>query len=201
MGVTLEIYRSRIGSHHNFTQSRMLKCQLLKGKFWNQMLMMFYSTVFYLPYLKNLVTKNEQNSEVCMWYTQMVCYHVYAPLLLRLSNDVEENPGPGSINEIVDPTYTVYAEFNQGNELVFTSNAGKQCVAMSLCSIVCNEIKSVNIWDTSIMNQILVYGNNLYSIISQSVSKDFLLLTDVPELVEVDNDTFCLEYSESFSGA
>ena len=131
----------------------------------------------------------------------MVCYHVYARLLLRLSNDVEENPGPGSINEIVDPTYTVHAEFNQGNELVFTSNAGKQCVAMLLFSTVYNEIKSVNIWDTSIMNQILVYGNILYSIISQSVSKDFLLLTDVPELVEVDNDTFCLEYSESFSGA
>jgi hypothetical protein len=84
---------------------------------------------------------------------------------------------------------------------MFRSNAGKQCVAMSLCSIVYNEIKSVNIWDTSIMNQILVYGNNLYGVISQSINKDFLLLTDVPELVDIDNDTFCLEYSESFSGA
>jgi hypothetical protein len=131
----------------------------------------------------------------------MLCYHVHVPLLLRLSNDVEENPGPRNINEIVDRTYTVHADFHQGDQLMFRSNAGKQCVAMSLCSIVYNEIKSVNIWDTSVMNQILVYGNNLYGVISQSINKDFLLLTDVPELVDIDNDTLCLEYSESFTGA
>ncbi len=130
----------------------------------------------------------------------MVCYHVYVPLLLRLSNDVEENPGPVNINEIVDRTHTVHADFGQGNELLFGSNAGKQCVAMSLCSLVYNEIKSVNIWHTSIMNQILYYGNNLYSV-SQSLNQDFLLLTEVPELVDIENNTFHLQYGESFSGA
>ncbi len=133
--------------------------------------------------------------------TQMVCYHVYVPLLLRLSNDVGENPGPVNINEIVDRTHTVHADFHQGNELMFGSNAGKQCVAMPLCSIAYNEIKSVNIWDPSIMNQILYYGNNLYSVVSQSLNQDFLLLTEVPELVDIENDTFHLQYSESFSGA
>ena len=136
-----------------------------------------------------------------MWYAQMVCYHVYVPLLLRLSNDAEENPGPINIREIVDCTHTVHADFHQGNELMFGSNAGKQCVAMSLCSIVHNEIKSVNIWDTSIMNQILCYGNNLYTVVSRSLNQDFLLLNDRPELVDIENDTFHLQYSESFSGA
>ncbi len=75
---------------------------------------------------------------VCMWYAQMVCYHVYVPLLLILSNDVEENPGTININEIVDRTHAVHADFHQGNELMFGSNARKQCVAMSLCSIVYN---------------------------------------------------------------
>jgi hypothetical protein len=51
-----------------------------------------------------------------------------------------------TINEIVDRTYTVHADFQQGDQLMFRSNAGKQCVAMSLCSIVYSEIKSVNIW-------------------------------------------------------
>ena len=125
----------------------------------------------------------------------------FLPLLLRLSNDVEENPGPMNINELVDPSHTVHADFNQGSELMFGSNAGKQCVAMSLCSIVYNENKSVNIWDTSIMNQILCYGNNLYSVVSQCVQKDFLLLTEIPELVDIGSDTYHLEYSESFSGA
>jgi hypothetical protein len=106
MGVEIEIYRSRIGSHHNYTQARMLMSRL-KGKFefWNQVLMMFCLRVFYLPCLKNLVTKTEKYNEVSMWYAQMVCYHVHVPLLLRLSNDVEENPGPRNNNEIVDRTY------------------------------------------------------------------------------------------------
>ena len=63
-----------------------------RSQFWNQMLIMFYLSVFYQPCLKNL-TKTEKNHEVCMWYAQMVYYHVFVPLL-RLSNDVEENPGP-----------------------------------------------------------------------------------------------------------
>ena len=86
--------------------------------------------------LKAYSLKLKKNGEVCMWYVQMVCYHVYLPLLLRLSNDVEENPGPRNVNEIVDHTHTVHADFHQGHPLIFGSNAGKQCVAMSLCSIV-----------------------------------------------------------------
>ena len=44
----------------------------------------------------------------------MMCYNVYMPLLLRLSNDVEENRGP-SIFEIANPNNTVCADFSQGN--------------------------------------------------------------------------------------
>ena len=132
----------------------------------------------------------------------MMYYHaVYVPLLLRLSNDVEENPGPRTINDIVDCTYTVLADFNQGNELMFGMNAGKQCVAMSLCAIVYKEIKSVNIWDRLILNSILICGNSLYGIISQSINKSYLLLTDAPEFVDIDNHVFNLQYSDSFSGA
>jgi hypothetical protein len=73
---------------------------------------------------------------------------------------------------------------------------------MSIYAIVYNEIKSVNIWDTPLMNMLLVNANNLYAIISQHIQKDFLLLTDVPEILPINNDTFNLEYcSDSFSGA
>ncbi len=51
------------------------------------------------------------------------------------------------------------------------------------------------------MNQILYYGNNLYSVVSQSLNQDFLLLNKVHELVDIENDTYHLQYSESFSGA
>ena len=201
MGVSIEVYRSRIGSHHNFIHCRnRLHC--LKGKLWNKILLMFYLNTFYFPYLKSQLKKEKGNREICQWYVQMVCYHaVYVPLLLRLSNDVEENPGPRTINDIVDPTYTVHANFNQGSELLFGINAGKQCVAMSLYAIVYKEIKSVNIWDGLMLNSILICGNNLYGIISQSINKSYLLLTDVPEFVDIDNHAFNLQYSNSFPGA
>ena len=68
----------------------------------------------------------------------MVCYHVFVRLLLRLSSDIEENPGPVNIAEIVDPRYAVRADFNQGNQYLFGLNAGKQCVAMSIYAILYN---------------------------------------------------------------
>ena len=84
---------------------------------------------------------------------------------------MEENPGP-TINDIVDCSCTTHASFNQGNDL-FGSNAGKQCVAISLSAIVYKEIKSVNIWNQTTLNTIMVCGDNLYGIISQSINKDY----------------------------
>ena len=72
---------------------------------------------------------------------------------------MEENPGP-TINDIVDCSYTIHASFKQGNNL-FGSNAGKQCVAMSLSAIVYKEIKSVNIWNQTTLNTFMVCGDNL----------------------------------------
>ena len=169
MGVSIEVCRSRIGSHHNFIYCHN-KLHCLKGKLWNQILLIFYLNTFYFPYLKSQLKKEKGNREICQChrYVQMVCYRaVYVPLLLRLSNDVEENPGPRTINNIVDPTYTVHADFNQGSELMFGMNADKQCVARSLYAIVYKEIKSVNILDGLMLNSILICGNSLYGIISQ----------------------------------
>ena len=57
--------------------------------------------------LKSQLKKAKSNRELCQWYVQVIYYHAFCvPLLLRLSNDVEENPGPRTINDIVDPTYT-----------------------------------------------------------------------------------------------
>ena len=53
---------------------------------------------------------------------------------------------------------------------MFGMNAAKQCVAISLYAVVYKEIKSVNIWDMLMLNSILICGNSLYSIISQSIS-------------------------------
>ena len=67
----------------------------------------------------------------------------------------------------------------KGNTKKFRQNAGKQCVAMSLTAIIYNEITNINAWDSSSLNVILCIGNSLYTCISNSINKTFLLLTDV----------------------
>ena len=48
----------------------------------------------------------------------------------KLCNDIEKNPGP------IDHTRTIQALYNQSNVEVFGKNAGTQCVAMSLTSLL-----------------------------------------------------------------
>ena len=50
----------------------------------------------------------------------------------KLSADIETNPGPF----VVDPSKTIHAPYSQGNSFIFSSNTGKQCVAMSLIAIL-----------------------------------------------------------------
>jgi hypothetical protein len=116
-----------------------------------------------------------------------------------MANDVEENPGP-TIYDVVDPTKTICADFSQGNTKKFRQNAGKQCLAMSLTAIIYNHITNANEWDSTVLNDILCAGNNLYSFISNSVKKSYLLLTDVPEMVSVFDGIYCMQYGEPFAG-
>ena len=67
-----------------------------------------------------------------------------------MGNDVEENPGP-TIKDVVVPNKTICADFSQGNTKKFKQNPGKQCVAMSLTSIIYNEITNINVWDSSFL--------------------------------------------------
>ena len=75
-----------------------------------------------MPCLKCLVNKYERTQEVNNWFIQMMCHHAF--LLLKLSNDVEENPGPTTIHEIVNYTQTVSADYSQCDAR-FGKNAGK----------------------------------------------------------------------------
>ena len=102
MSVSIEQYRARIGSHANFIKHRELESRL-KNEFWNTMLMLFYMNIFYLPTLKRLLIRCKSDNETLIWFVKAFCYYrVYVPLLLRLSNDVETNPGP-TVYDIVDP--------------------------------------------------------------------------------------------------
>ena len=74
---------------------------------------------------------------------------------------------------------------------------------MYMCSHVfdCNNTKSnIYAWDSSFLNVILCAGNSVYTCISNSINKTFLLLTDVLEIVSVSDQMHCLLYSHSFAG-
>ena len=51
---------------------------------------------------------------------------------LILCGDIETNPGPTFNN----PVKTIHAPYSQGNTEIFGENAGRQCVPMSLCSLI-----------------------------------------------------------------
>ncbi|CAB3983680.1 ATP-dependent DNA helicase PIF1 [Paramuricea clavata] len=160
--------------------------------------------IFHLS-VSNLTTKTFTETYKCSSYfpvfifTQLSCFIVYVPLLLRIANDVEENPGP-TVYDVVDPAKTICADFSQGDARKFRQNAGKQCVAMSLTAIVHNHINNVVTWDSSFLNEILCAGNNFYTCISNPVNKSFLLLSDVPEMVSVSDKIYDLKFSDPYAG-
>ena len=112
MGISIEQFRSRIGSHDNFVKTKDASLRF-KDRFWNIMLMTFYLNVFYLPTLKQVVMQYKMLNQVMFWFTQRMCYNVYIPLLIRQANDVEENPGP-TMFDIIDPMITVSADGIRG---------------------------------------------------------------------------------------
>jgi hypothetical protein len=158
--------------------------------------------VFYLPAktIKRLGSQYRNNNEIIVWFiiAALSYYHVYVPLLLSLSNDVETNPGP-MLYDIIDATTTVCADVSQGNRR-FGPSAGKQCVAMSLTAIVHSQIENVSTWNSSCLNSILEDGNGLYTCISNFINKDLLLLSDVPEMISAYGNIYTLQYSESRAG-
>ena len=71
---------------------------------------------------------------------------------------MEDNPGP-TIFGIIDPTSTVSADSSQGSETIFGVNAGKV-----MCSNVTSWYYTIKYKSNSTLNNILVIGNNLYSL-------------------------------------
>ena len=114
-----------------------------------------------------------------------------------LSDDIELNPGPGFFSCL----RTVKGDFHQGNVSLFGNNSGKQCVAMSLTAIVHNTaVQSCYAWRSVDITYILRTGDWLYTVIHGLIGKDYLLLTDVPTCLSINESTYILQYSDCISG-
>ena len=72
--------------------------------------------------------------------------------------------------------------------LVFGANAGQQCVTMSLYALVHDSVKGINSCNDLV--QIMTTGNELYSILSQSTGRSYLMISMLEE-------NYQLKYRES----
>ena len=77
-------------------------------------------------------------------------------------------------------------------------NAGTQCVAMSLASLIYNKRNGI-VSPMDLVN-IMNIGNELYSGLSSLSRQSYLLLTEVPEMIIVFNINYQLQYSPSYTG-
>ena len=110
----------------------------------------------------------------------------------KLSTNIEKNPGP---SVYVDATKTIHAPYCQGNAVVFGENAGRQCVAMSLCALIYIKVRRITLVD----HIIITAGNQLYSSLSFLARQSTLMLTELPEMRTVFERFFQLQYSESYT--
>ena len=83
-------------------------------------------------------------------------------------------------------------------QLVLGQNAGQQCVAMSLCSLIYNNKQGISSANDFI--QIMNIGNQLYSSWSQLDRHSHLSQTELPTILNVLGTNYQLEFSESYSG-
>ena len=98
----------------------------------------------------------------------------------------------------IDSGKTIVAPYSQGNELVFGKNAGQQCLAMSLCSLIYNTRLRISSGHDLI--NIRNIGNQLYLSLSQLARQSYLMRTELPTMLNVFEADYRLEYNESYSG-
>lgn len=147
----------------------------------------------------NSAIKRKANSFIYKYLSS--CYknlnHVINYCKFSLSKDIEKNPGPNY--NIIDPNQTICAPYSQGNIALFGLNAGKQCVAMSLCALIYNNHHN-SITSSADLIKILTIGNELYSVLSRLYNEDFLLLTELPNVITVFDCNYEMQYSPSYTG-
>jgi hypothetical protein len=99
---------------------------------------------------------------------------------LSFSGDIEVNPGPTFVN----PDRSIHAPYSRGNVAVFGENVYRYGSILHSSDLV------------NIMN----VGNKLYSMLSRLSGQNYLLLTDLPTLITVEDTNYSFEFSESYTG-
>ena len=143
-------------------------------------------------------TLRSDNSSVCQLHSVGAIYkdlnHRIKCNEFNLARDIEKNPGPA----FIDATKTIMAPYSQNNVALFSLNAGSQCAAMALTSLIYNYRNGIK--SSLDLVNIMNIGNELYSGLSRLSGQTYLLLTELPEMVNVFDTNYKLHYSSSYTG-
>ncbi|CAC5413595.1 unnamed protein product [Mytilus coruscus] len=90
--------------------------------------------------------------------------------------------------------WVVQGSFHQGNKR-FGMNSGKQCVANCLSALAHSKLKDLD--NRMFLDNVLIKGNNIYSNIHGD--NDYLLVSDLPQMIEILEKIFILSLKESIT--
>ncbi|KAK3101585.1 hypothetical protein FSP39_004665 [Pinctada imbricata] len=95
-------------------------------------------------------------------------------------------------------TKAIQGNSHQGN-CMFGENAGNQCVPNCLIAGIFGTLKSVHVWTSEDMDNILVTGNELYSFLRASsfMNHNHLLVHELPRQIDVFHTLYSIHIDES----
>ena len=179
--IEIQLYRQRVGSFSG-------------GK--------HYSKRYFL---KHAVNRNCEHGEKCLvnYFLRMTVLvsllvvltaelnlqylNVKITSSLKLSGDVELNPGPYQIIR------SVQESFNQGNVALFGETGDRQCACNALFSICWSVVRYIGSWKSVNLDYISVEGDKLYKSLK---CRDYLNVDQLPRQVKIFERTVNLDILE-----
>ncbi|XP_064606547.1 uncharacterized protein LOC135471304 [Liolophura sinensis] len=116
--------------------------------------------------------------------------------------NVSKNNDSGESGTVVfTEISTVSGHFHQGHPQ-FMPNSGAQCVANSCSAILYDKVKPVSMWTSNDLDAVLISGDELYSNVKPNLpaGETFLLISDIPDVMDMHNGTFGIRAGESLTG-
>ncbi len=190
MGISIELYRARIGSDKLMSEENMkfhVLWSIPKKYIFRQSTPSVCTRLF-------VFDRNDIFKLGSMGAYKSLNHRVNCRMF-SLCRDIQKNPGP----TFMDPSKTVHAPYSQDFIGVFGPNAGQQCVAMSLCSLLYKYSKGSMKYSADLI-MIMDIGNELYSMLRRLTGQIYLLLTELPEKLTVQDTNYELHFSESYTG-
>ena len=92
---------------------------------------------------------------------------------------------------------SLFASFHQGSPSLFGNNAGFQCTAVALAAIVLASLQPANEWHSSDLNEIMYFGNSLFSSIIREHYNNvplYLMPSDLPREVTYRSHAMQISY-------